>query len=145
LQLGWRVGSSKISTSTRTLVNSVYHGRYFDSIYPCEVRGHSPETGKARNTKGGLCLLASFLAALLQYPETRKLNVVIIFVLFASCSHSHTFSSVGIMVYDNSSLPNVGFVFVKKMRSSDINFYSSLKCHPQSGRLVRDQRAREEN
>ena len=57
--------SSKISTSTRTLVNSVYHGRYFDSIYPCEVRGHSPETGKARNTKGGLCLLASFLAALL--------------------------------------------------------------------------------
>ena len=86
-----------------------------------------------------------FLSCFASYPEPRKLNVVIIFDLFASCSHSHTFSSVGIMVYDNSSLPNVGFVFVKKMRSSDINFYSSLKCHPQSGRLVRDQRAREEN
>ena len=54
-----------------------------------------------------------------------SLTFVIILVLFASCSHSHTFLSVGIMVYDNSPLPNVGFVFVKKMRSSDINFYLS--------------------
>ena len=130
-------------------MNSVYHGRYFDSIYPCEVRGHSPETGKARNTKGGsLFAGAVSLAALfhiMNHASSMSAAFAIISVLFASCSHSHTFSSVGIMVYDNSSLPNVGFVFVKKMRSSDINFYSSLKCHPQSGRLVRDQRAREEN
>ena len=73
MQLGWRVGSSKISTNTRTLINSVYHGRYFDSIYSCEVRGHSPVTEKQGTPRGGgvfvcfcFCRLFSWLLFVLK-------------------------------------------------------------------------------
>ena len=72
--------SLKISTDIRPLVNSVYHGRYFDSKFPCEVRGHSPVTGKARNTKGGgafVCFCGLLIWLLSSYQP------VIIFVLFS--------------------------------------------------------------
>ena len=82
---GWE--AQKISTSTRTLVNSVYHGRYFDSIYPCEVRGHSPEIGKARNTKGGSLFAGAVSLAVLfhimNHSSSMSAASVIIFVLFS--------------------------------------------------------------
>ena len=74
---------SKISTNTRTLVNSVYHARYFDSICPCEVRGHSPETGKARNTKGG-----SLVA-----------GAVFLVVLFHLMNHSSSMSAASVIIF----------------------------------------------
>ena len=127
MQQGWRVGSSKISTNTRTPVNSVYHGKYFDSKYPCEVRGHSPVTGKARHTKGGVfvCFCRLFSSLLSSYKNTPQLNLGGVrhqTFLFANCPRCHTFHRSVSWYTTTRHFPHVGFVSSRK-RVPDFNFY----------------------
>ena len=133
--------SLKISTDIQTLVNSVYHGRYFDSKFSCEVRGHSPVTGKARNTKGGsfVCFCRLFYLPCSSTPAAH-----VIFFLSPYCPRSHTYHRSVLWYTKSRHSPRAGFVSSRKC-VPDINLYPPLKHHPQSGRFVRDQRAREKN
>ena len=121
--------SQSLSTNTRTLVNSVYHGRYFDSIYPCEVRGHSPETGKARNTKGGSLFAGAVSLAvlfhLMNHSSSMPAASVITFALFASCSRSHTFHR-SVSWYTTTRHFPTWDSFLSRKCVPDINFYDTV-------------------